>query len=215
MATNPRWRKPLAQWRRSSRPGSPSRCPRRSCAPASSSTCGRSTGTSRSTSGCSGTCSRHPRPRPLPGPPGQAGAGQRAAARLLPRARAAEGGEHRDTLDIKRGGSGPSSSSRASTRCRSAARRSTPGPDRGGAAGRHPRHERADDLRDAFEFVSYVRLRHQAAQVRRGEPPTTSSLRATCRASTSGTCARRSHRPPRPVGAGEPLPGVLHLVSRR
>jgi CBS domain-containing protein len=28
--------------------------------------------------------------------------------------------------------------------------------------------ERADDLRDAFEFISYVRLRHQAAQVRRG-----------------------------------------------
>ena len=31
--------------------------------------------------------------------------------------------------------------------------------------------ERADDLRDAFEFVSYVRLRHQAAQLRRGEQP--------------------------------------------
>ena len=31
--------------------------------------------------------------------------------------------------------------------------------------------DRAADLRDAFEFISYVRLRHQAAQVRAGLPP--------------------------------------------
>ena len=31
--------------------------------------------------------------------------------------------------------------------------------------------ERADDLRDAFEFISYVRLRHQVAQLRQGEEP--------------------------------------------
>jgi CBS domain-containing protein len=31
--------------------------------------------------------------------------------------------------------------------------------------------ERAHDLQDAFEFVSYLRLRHQAQQVRAGQEP--------------------------------------------
>ena len=30
--------------------------------------------------------------------------------------------------------------------------------------------EKGVDLSDAFEFISYVRLRHQAAQVREGRP---------------------------------------------
>jgi len=81
-------------------------------------------------------------------------------------------GEHRDTLDIKRGGIGAvvelarvhalsTGSPAVNTRARLEAARGA------GLLG----DERADDLRDAFEFISYVRLRHQAAQVRRGEPP--------------------------------------------
>ncbi len=83
-----------------------------------------------------------------------------------------KGGEHRDTLDIKRGGIGAVveltrvlalsiGSPAVNTRARIEAARGA------GALGA----ERADDLRDAFEFVSYVRLRHQVAQLRRGEPP--------------------------------------------
>jgi CBS domain-containing protein len=83
-----------------------------------------------------------------------------------------KGGEHRDTLDIKRGGIGAVveltrvlalsiGSPAVNTRARIEAARQA------GVLG----DERADDLRDAFEFVSYVRLRHQAAQLRRGEPP--------------------------------------------
>jgi CBS domain-containing protein len=79
-------------------------------------------------------------------------------------------GEHRDTLDIKRGGVGAvvelarvhalsvgSSAVNTQARIQAAREAGLLGP------------ERADDLRDAFEFISYVRLRHQAAQVRRGE----------------------------------------------
>ncbi len=80
-------------------------------------------------------------------------------------------GDHKDTLDIKRGGIGAVvelarahalsvGSPAVNTQARIQAAREA------GIFG----DERADDLRDAFEFISYVRLRHQAAQVRRGEP---------------------------------------------
>ena len=78
-------------------------------------------------------------------------------------------GDHRDTLDIKRGGIGAVvelarahalslGSPAVNTQARIQAARDA------GILG----DARADDLRDAFEFISYVRLRHQAAQVRRG-----------------------------------------------
>ena len=80
-------------------------------------------------------------------------------------------GDHKDTLDIKRGGIGAVvelarahalsvGSPAVNTRARIEAAREA------GILG----NERADDLRDAFEFISYVRLRHQAGQVRRGTP---------------------------------------------
>jgi CBS domain-containing protein len=80
-------------------------------------------------------------------------------------------GDHKDTLDIKRGGVGAVvelarvhalsiGSSTVHTQTRIEAVRE---------AGVLTR-ETARDLRDAFEFISYVRLRHQAGQVRRGEP---------------------------------------------
>ena len=83
-----------------------------------------------------------------------------------------KGGEHRDTLDIKRGGIGAvvelarvlalsAGSPAVNTRARIEVAREA------GMLGA----ERADDLRDAFEFISYVRLRHQAAQLRHGEEP--------------------------------------------
>ena len=80
-------------------------------------------------------------------------------------------GDHVDTLDIKRGGIGAVvelarahalsvGSPAVNTQARIAAAREA------GILG----DARADDLRDAFEFISYVRLRHQAARVRAGEP---------------------------------------------
>ncbi len=83
-----------------------------------------------------------------------------------------KGGEHKDTLDIKRGGVGAVvelarvqalsiGSTAVNTQARIEAARQA-----GVLA-----DGRAHDLRDAFEFISYVRLRHQAAQVRRGELP--------------------------------------------
>ena len=80
-------------------------------------------------------------------------------------------GEHRDTLDIKKGGilgivelarvHGLAVGSRSvNTLARLDDARE------GGAIS----HELADDLRDAFEFIGYVRLRHQAEQVRAGRP---------------------------------------------
>lgn len=80
-------------------------------------------------------------------------------------------GDHKDALDIKRGGIGTVvelarahalsvGSPAVNTQARIHAAREA------GIFG----DERADDLRDAYEFISYVRLRHQANQVRRGEP---------------------------------------------
>ena len=81
-------------------------------------------------------------------------------------------GEHRDTLDIKWGGIGAvvelarvhalaAGVPEVGTRARLA------------AAAAHGRleQERAQDLQDAFEFVSYLRLRHQTRQVRAGQEP--------------------------------------------
>ena len=81
-------------------------------------------------------------------------------------------GEHVDTLDIKRGGIGAvvelarvhalaTGAEAVGTQARIAAAVS--------AGVMNAR--RGEDLRDAFEFISYVRLRHQAAQVRAGLPP--------------------------------------------
>lgn len=80
-------------------------------------------------------------------------------------------GGHRDTVDIKQGGTGAVvelarvyalflGSAAVHTQQRLAAAASA------GALGQ----DRAADLRDAFEFVGYVRLRHQATQVREGRP---------------------------------------------
>lgn len=81
-------------------------------------------------------------------------------------------GEHKDTLDIKRGGVGAVvelarvhalsvGSPEVNTRARIAA----------AVAGGVMSEERGENLRDAFEFISYVRLRHQATQVRIGKEP--------------------------------------------
>ena len=83
----------------------------------------------------------------------------------------AKEGEHADTLDIKRGGIGAvvelarvhalalgSPAVHTATRIQAA------------VAGGVMSAEKGVDLTDAFEFISYVRLRHQAAQVREGRP---------------------------------------------
>ena len=81
-------------------------------------------------------------------------------------------GEHAETLDIKRGGIGAVVDlARVHALAVGSAARSTQ--DRLAAAGEakviDPR--RVADLRDAFEFISYVRVGHQAAQVADGIAP--------------------------------------------
>jgi CBS domain-containing protein len=81
-------------------------------------------------------------------------------------------GEHKDHLDIKRGGIGAVvelarvlalsiASPEVNTQSRILAAVSA------GALS----EDRGENLRDAFEFISYVRLNHQAAQVRAGQYP--------------------------------------------
>ncbi len=81
-------------------------------------------------------------------------------------------GRHRDTFDIKAGGvravveigrvmALTHGSRQINTRARLEEAISTGAMDR----------SRGEDLRDAFEFLSYVRLRHQSQQVRSGQEP--------------------------------------------
>ncbi len=81
-------------------------------------------------------------------------------------------GDHKDTLDIKRGGIGSVvemarvlalsiGSREVNTRARITA----------AVAAGAMSAERGEDLMDALEFISYVRLRHQAAKVRTGQDP--------------------------------------------
>jgi CBS domain-containing protein len=80
-------------------------------------------------------------------------------------------GDHKDTLDIKRGGIGSVveiarvlalsiGSREVNTQARITA----------AVAAGALSAERGEDLKDALEFISYVRLRHQAAKVRAGRP---------------------------------------------
>ena len=74
--------------------------------------------------------------------------------------------------------------------------------------------ERADDLRDAFELISYVRLRHQTARVRAG--PAGRQLRRARRPVELRQAAPARgvrDRAGRPVGAGPPLSPAVHLVN--
>ena len=84
----------------------------------------------------------------------------------------AKSGQHKDTLDIKRGGvqavvelarvhALAHGINAVNTQTRLAAAAS--------AGAMAPR--RAHDLKDAFEFIAYVRLRHQARAMRAGLPP--------------------------------------------
>lgn len=83
----------------------------------------------------------------------------------------AKEGEHRDTLDIKRGGVGAVVElARVHALALGSPAVNTHGRLAAAAAGGILSEERAADLADAFEFISYVRLRHQAAQVRAGKP---------------------------------------------
>ena len=81
-------------------------------------------------------------------------------------------GRHKDHLDIKRGGVGAVvelarvlalsiGSPEVNTQARIAA----------AVAGGLLSEERGENLRDAFEFISYIRLKHQAEQVRAGLHP--------------------------------------------
>ncbi|XVX20018.1 DUF294 nucleotidyltransferase-like domain-containing protein [Actinomycetota bacterium] len=81
-------------------------------------------------------------------------------------------GEHKDTLDLKIGGVGAVVEL---ARVHALAHGLTPVNTQArieavAAAGVMSR-DRAADLRDAFEFISYVRLRHQARQVSAGQQP--------------------------------------------
>lgn len=81
-------------------------------------------------------------------------------------------GEHKDTLDLKRGGfhaiveiARVQALSRGLPQVNTLSRLTAAA----GAGGLSP--ETAADLRDAFEFIRYVRLIHQAKQIRAGQQP--------------------------------------------
>ena len=124
-------------------------------------------------------------------------------------------GDHKDTLDIKRGGVGAVvelarvhalsiGSPAVNTQARIEAVR------RAGVLG----DERAHDLRDAFEFISYVRLRHQAAQVRRGDP-TDNFVAPDDLSGFDKRHLREAFAIVRQCanGARAPVPDAVHLVS--
>ena len=198
MAINPRWRQPLRQWRQQFTSWLTEPVPDGDlAAPASSSTCDRCTATRPCTPGCSGRARAASAVRAgVPRAPGQAGRRARAAARLLPRPRAGEGEASTATRSTSSGAaSAPSSSWRASTPSSAGSSRR----EHAGAAPRPPptagsrRRSAPHDLQDAFEFVSYLRLRHQAQQVRpEQEPDNHLGPDDLLSRPTSGTCATRS-----------------------
>jgi CBS domain-containing protein len=83
----------------------------------------------------------------------------------------AKEGEHADTLDIKRGGIGAVVElARVHALALGSPAVNTVARLQEAIAGGIMSEEKGADLTDAFEFISYVRLRHQAAQVREGRP---------------------------------------------
>ena len=83
----------------------------------------------------------------------------------------AKEGEHADTLDIKRGGIGAVVElARVHALALGSPAVNTVARLQAAIAGGIMSEEKGADLTDAFEFISYVRLRHQAAQVREGRP---------------------------------------------
>lgn len=80
-------------------------------------------------------------------------------------------GEHRDTLDLKRGGlSVIVQIARVHGLAAGSEQTSTPGRLADAVAAGLVSHELATDLRDAWEFLAHLRLRHQAEQVQAGLP---------------------------------------------
>ena len=83
----------------------------------------------------------------------------------------AKEGEHADTLDIKRGGIGAVVElARVHALALGSPAVNTVARLQAAIAGGIMSEEKGADLTDALEFISYVRLRHQAAQVREGRP---------------------------------------------
>ncbi|GAB4075581.1 DUF294 nucleotidyltransferase-like domain-containing protein [Nostocoides australiense] len=81
-------------------------------------------------------------------------------------------GEHAHTLDIKRGGVGAVVDlARVHALALGLPARNTDERIAGAVAAKVMGAARGADLRDAFEFISYVRMSHQAAQVKAGTPP--------------------------------------------
>ena len=119
-------------------------------------------------------------------------------------------GDHVDTLDLKRKGIGPivdlarvrlaTGTHQVSTRARLRAVAS---------AGRLG-SESAADLAGALEFIGQVRLRHQGLRVRAGLAPTTTCVRTSSARSRNATCGTRSRSSSTPRGA---RPDPLHYVS--
>ena len=166
---------------------------RRRCGPASSSTCDRWPGTCPCTPGWRRTCASGRGPRRCSCCTWPSGPPPTSPPRLLPRPR---GGAKRRAPRHARHQVG-----RYRRRRRAGARSRARGgcPEVGtrarltaAAADGRLEKERAHDLQDAFEFVSYLRLRHQAQQVRAGQEPDNHLAPALSAGPTSGTCATRS-----------------------
>lgn len=83
----------------------------------------------------------------------------------------AKEGEHASTLDIKRGGVGAVVElARVHALALGSPILNTQGRISAAVAGGIISEQKGADLRDAFEFISYVRIRHQAGQSRAGRP---------------------------------------------
>ena len=84
----------------------------------------------------------------------------------------ADSGEHANTLDIKAGGIAPIVQiARLLTLSKGGSELNTHGRLKSAAVAGALSEEKAADLADAFEFINYVRLRHQVRQLKDGESP--------------------------------------------
>ena len=111
--------------------------------------------------------------RPVPGLPGQEAQRFQPPIGFFRDFVLEDEGEHKNTLDLKAGGhhhdrpDGTALCARRtaharSTRCAAEVR---------GVAGRSQRGERREPRSDAFEFINYVRIRHQVRQIKAGQQP--------------------------------------------
>ena len=104
-------------------------------------------------------------------PPDSGGAADAPTAGVLPGLRAGEGGDHHETLDLKRGIAAVVQLARVHALRAGSSALPTRARLEAAVVARVLDAETAADLRDALELMSYRRLRHQVHQLRDGRRP--------------------------------------------